>query len=35
VGDGGYDAVRGHGGITARLIEPGEIRCDDALTAVG
>ena len=31
LGPGGYNAVRSHGGITARVIEPGTVSIGDAL----
>lgn len=34
LGHGGYSAVRGHGGIVARVVQPGRVALGDAVVAV-
>ena len=34
LGPGGYNAVRGHGGITAKVTISGRVRCGDAVEAL-
>jgi len=35
LGPGGYNALRGHGGWCAEVVEPGEVRTGDAVVPLG